>query len=78
LRGERLGDPQRALFHYFVDLATVRVENKPEHDCPALVVQYTKNDKFDPIIPSGWKPVWEGHRRGDDTERFVLFNRMSP
>ena len=25
--------------------------------------------------PAGWTPVWEGHRRGDDTERFVLYRR---
>jgi hypothetical protein len=26
-------------------------------------------------IPEGWTTVWSGNRRGDDTERFVLYRR---
>ena len=29
----------------------------------------------DPEPPEGWTPIWSGARRGDDTERFVLYKR---
>ena len=71
-----LGEPQRALFHYFANLITVRVETTPLHNCTALLVQYSRNDD-DPVVPPGWTPAWEGRRRGDDTERFVLFRKAA-
>jgi len=30
---------------------------------------------LNPVFPVGWQIAWEGHRPGDDTERFVLFRR---
>jgi len=71
-----LGEAQRALFYYFANLATVREEKSPSAQCPALLVQYGRNDE-EVNIPEGWKAVWSGHRRGDDTERYVLYARPS-
>ena len=71
-----LGEPQRALFQYFAGLVTVREESSPKHDCDALLVQYGRIDGT-PAAPDGWTLVWEGHRRGDDTERFVLYARSA-
>ena len=70
-----LGEPQRALFHYFAGLETTREEIKPDHDCPLLLVQYGR----EPVAPAldGWQVVWDGHRRGDATELFVLYRRTS-
>jgi 4-amino-4-deoxy-L-arabinose transferase-like glycosyltransferase len=72
-----LGDAQRALFHYFAQLVTVREEHGPAGRCPALLVQYGRHDAG-ARTPDGWEPVWEGHRRGDDTERYVLYIRKAP
>ena len=72
-----LGEAQRALFHYFANLVTVREEKTPMHRCTALLVQYGRHD-VDAGIPDEWKAVWEGHRRGDDTERYVLYLRTTP
>jgi len=69
-----LGEAQRALFHYFAQLVTVREEKSPVDRCNALLVQYGRYDAGVGAL-RGWEPVWEGHRRGDDTERYVLYVR---
>ncbi len=69
-----LGEPQRAVFHYFAGIKTVREEITPRHDCPTLLVQYGRLDGTPPA-PTGWTALWGGGRRGDDTERFVLYAR---
>ncbi len=72
-----LGESQRALFQYFAGLVTVREEVTPRHDCPALLVQYGRIDGAPPVL-EGWSVAWQGQRRGDDTERFVLYTRSAP
>ena len=68
-----LGEPQRALFHYFANVTTVRAETNPgAEDCPALLVQYGRQGGAPPALP-GWRVEWEGRRRGDDTERYVIY-----
>ncbi len=67
-----LGDPQRALLNYFNGLNTLREGTPGADKCSALLVQYSHQTP-DPI--KGWHSVWEGARRGDDTERFVLYMR---
>jgi 4-amino-4-deoxy-L-arabinose transferase-like glycosyltransferase len=69
-----LGEPQRALFRYFAKLVTVREESSPRHDCVALLVQYGRIQNVPPP-PDDWTVEWEGRRRGDDTERFVLYRK---
>ncbi len=70
-----LTEPQRALFYYFSGLSTTREEVQPNHECAALLVQYSRQLTQAPP-PAGWKPVWDGHRRGDDTERYILYMRQ--
>jgi 4-amino-4-deoxy-L-arabinose transferase-like glycosyltransferase len=68
-----LGEPQRALFHYFASVTTVRAEtNARAEDCPTLLVQYGRQEGAPPALP-GWRVEWEGRRRGDDTERYVIY-----
>jgi 4-amino-4-deoxy-L-arabinose transferase-like glycosyltransferase len=67
-----LGDPQRALLYYFAGLATVREETHDKADCRALLVQYGASTGAAPAL-DGWRIAWEGRRRGDATERFVLY-----
>lgn len=69
-----LGEPQRALFEYFIGLTTVRDEIEPGNRCKALLVQLGRAEADTPP-DSAWEKVWEGHRRGDDTERFLLYRR---
>ena len=72
-----LGEPQRALFDYFAGLRTEREEAGRGAACPLLLVQLGRHD-LDAPPPAGWTPVWEGRRRGDDTEKFVLPRRSAP
>jgi 4-amino-4-deoxy-L-arabinose transferase-like glycosyltransferase len=67
-----LGEPQRALLDYFTGVHTVREEVDATHDCPAIVVQYGRLD-VPPVPPAGYTARWSGARKGDDTERFVLY-----
>ncbi len=69
-----LSEPQRALFYYFSGVSTLREEVHPDHECAALLVQYSRQLTQAPP-PPGWTPVWDGHRRGDDTERYILYMR---
>jgi 4-amino-4-deoxy-L-arabinose transferase-like glycosyltransferase len=69
-----LGESQRALWFYYTGLITVREEVVPQHDCQELLVQYGRSDGAPPDI-AGWFVTWDGRRRGDDTERYVLYRR---
>jgi len=53
---------------------TVREETTPTHGCATVLVQYGRVESA-PAAPDGWRMAWEGQRRGDDTERFVLYTR---
>jgi 4-amino-4-deoxy-L-arabinose transferase-like glycosyltransferase len=70
-----LGEPQRALLEYFAGIVTVREESQPVHGCGALLLEVGREESDVPP-DSAWERLWEGHRRGDDTERFVLFGRV--
>jgi 4-amino-4-deoxy-L-arabinose transferase-like glycosyltransferase len=72
--GRDLGEPQRALLEYFANIVTVRDDLPWANRCQALLLQVGGNEPADPP-DSAWEKVWEGRRRGDDTERFVLFRR---
>ncbi|MCU0870279.1 MAG: hypothetical protein MUF30_11915 [Burkholderiales bacterium] len=69
-----LGDSERALFDYFADLRTHRVEHGARvGDCPWLLVQGTVRSGFE---GPPWLLVWEGARAGDKRERFRLYRRQ--
>jgi len=74
LAGRNLGEPQRALLEYFAGVITIRDELPDANRCLALLVQLGHDDP-DEAPDSAWEKIWEGRRRGDDTERFVLFRR---
>ena len=70
-----LGEPQRALFDYFADVVTVREETYPDAHAATRCCCRSVATTRDMPPDSAGRSVWEGHRRGDDTERFVLFTR---
>jgi 4-amino-4-deoxy-L-arabinose transferase-like glycosyltransferase len=72
--GRNIGEPQRALLEYFANIVTTRDDLPQASRCDALLMQVGGNDSAEPP-DSAWEKVWEGRRRGDDTERFVLFRR---
>jgi len=69
-----LGEAQRAIFDYRVEIVTRRAEVQGDTGCPLLLVQATQGDSDD--IGPGWKFLWEG-RRPRDRERYRLYQRVS-
>ena len=67
-----LTEPQRALFHYFAGMLTLREDSAPARDCALLLVH--SSEKTQPLA-DGWKLAWRGTRPGDDKEWFWLFSR---
>jgi len=74
--GRNVGEPQRALLDYFGGIVTVRYDEAAAARCPLLLVQFGQDDAEVPP-DSAWEKIWEGRRRGDDTEHFVLYRRNS-
>lgn len=68
-----LGEAQRAIFDYRVEIVTRRAEVRGETGCPLLLVQAHQGDSDD--IGPGWKFLWEG-RRPRDHERYRLYQRI--
>jgi 4-amino-4-deoxy-L-arabinose transferase-like glycosyltransferase len=67
-----LGEPQRAMLHYFADILTYREEAADRRrDCDLLLVQGTPHDGKAP--PGNWTKIWEGNRPGDKVERYRLY-----
>jgi hypothetical protein len=74
LASRDLGEPQRALLHYFAGIRSQRVEVvSGSNDCDLLLTQGTAAD--DRAVPNEWTKLWEGHRFGDRDERFRLYRR---
>jgi len=69
-----LGDAQRALLDYFVNLRTLRLDAPQASRCKALLVQAGAR-RADPAALSGWRETWRGSRPGDRNEAFVLYVR---
>ena len=68
-----LGEAQRAIFDYRVDLITRRAEIRGDTGCPLLLVQAREGEPDD--IGYGWKFLWEG-KRPRDRERYRLYQRI--
>jgi 4-amino-4-deoxy-L-arabinose transferase-like glycosyltransferase len=68
-----VGDAQRALLDYFVNLSTIREDNPASSRCRALLVQATLGR---PVAAGPeWTEAWRGSRPGDRNELFVLYKR---
>lgn len=71
-----LGEPQRAMLHYFVDVITYREESaERRRDCDLMLVQGTPQEERAPT--GNWIRIWEGSRPGDKSERYRLYRRVS-
>jgi hypothetical protein len=68
-----VGDAQRALLDYFINLQTVRDDSTMASQCGLLLAQGTPLRVPDP--GTQWTEIWRGSRPGDRTELFVLYQR---
>jgi 4-amino-4-deoxy-L-arabinose transferase-like glycosyltransferase len=71
IAGVRIGDSQRAMLQYFGNITPRR---RTTGVCDLLLVQGNRIAK--PIEDEiGWEKIWEGSRKGDQNERFRLYQR---
>ncbi|MDD5404368.1 MAG: glycosyltransferase family 39 protein [Sulfuricella sp.] len=72
LASRNLGEPQRAMLHYFTGIISEREESYQPH-CSLLLAQGSPQS----IKPPGpnWRILWEGQRLGDNSEWFALFQK---
>ncbi|MBF0161444.1 MAG: glycosyltransferase family 39 protein [Magnetococcales bacterium] len=67
-----LGEPQRAMLHYYGQIFTQRVENRQaKPGCPLLLIQSPTATPHDP--PSRETLLWSGGRPGDEKEWYFLY-----
>jgi len=68
-----LTEPQRAMFHYFAGVVSLREGSAAARGCAVLLVHTATN--AEPPHDAEWQLVWRGTRPGDDKEWFWLFSR---
>ena len=74
MASQRLGEPQRAMLHYFGHIITHRLETGfPENHCDLLLV--SMDPKHKPSPPADYQRLWEGGRPGDKKEWYILYQR---
>ena len=74
IAGRGLGSTQRAAFHYFAGIQTVREGSRAAAQCRLFLAQGTLQKEALPA-GTGWRKIWEGHRPSDRSERFRLYAR---
>jgi hypothetical protein len=70
---QNIGDAQRALLDYFVNLQTVREDSPAAALCNALLVQ--ASPLRIPTVGPQWLEIWRGSRPGDRNELFIVYER---
>jgi 4-amino-4-deoxy-L-arabinose transferase-like glycosyltransferase len=74
IASQNLGEPQRAMLHYFANIITYRLDNPGrQRDCDLALVQGVASEEYVPLGP--WRKIWEGTRPGDRLERYRLYQR---
>ena len=74
IANQYLGEPQRAMLHYFAGIITYRLDNPGrQHECDLVLVQGVASEESVP--PGPWQKIWEGARPGDNLERYRLYRR---
>jgi 4-amino-4-deoxy-L-arabinose transferase-like glycosyltransferase len=74
IAGRGLGSTQRAAFHYFAGIQTLREGSRAAAQCRLFLVQGTAQKEALPP-GAGWRKIWEGGRPSDRNERFRLYAR---
>jgi len=75
IASRNLGEPQRAMLHYFANIITWRFDapERKRDDCDLTIVQGVAGEEHVPLGP--WQKIWEGTRPGDKVERYRLYQR---
>ena len=78
MASHNLGEPQRAMLHYFGGILTYRDDQaRPNtRSCDLMVVQGFASQMYQP--DNRWERIWEGSRPGDRKELYRLYRRSDP
>lgn len=73
MNSKGLGDSQRALLDYYLNIKPLAVDNTQRLDCDLYLIQ---EDRGHPTPAPGtqWEQLWEGKRASDRHEMFRLFH----
>jgi 4-amino-4-deoxy-L-arabinose transferase-like glycosyltransferase len=69
-----LGESQRGMLDYVLNIKTQRLELTGTTYCRGLLVDTSIRD-VPPHLPASWQLVWRGQRASDDHELFLLYVR---
>lgn len=75
MSSRNLGEPQRAMLHYFANIQTLREELSP-NDCRFLLAQNLDSQIFSNSYKE-WRILWQGSRPGDRHEQFLLLEKTN-
>ncbi|NBR29452.1 MAG: glycosyltransferase family 39 protein [Betaproteobacteria bacterium] len=76
IASQSLGEPQRAMLHYFANIITYRADEPArKRDCEITLAQGVASEEQVP--PGRWEKIWEGNRPGDKVERYRLYRRLA-
>ncbi|MES1998001.1 MAG: glycosyltransferase family 39 protein [Pseudomonadota bacterium] len=74
IASQEVSEAVRAMLDYYIDVRTVPSGEKNAGRCRTLLIQGDENRS--PNLPQGqWHEIWQGHRPGNRSERFYLFQR---
>jgi 4-amino-4-deoxy-L-arabinose transferase-like glycosyltransferase len=68
-----LGEPQRGLLEYYLNLHTERLEINRGKNCPLILIQDNPRHRIYPAIKGTL--LWSGSRPGDHNERLYLYSK---
>ena len=71
-----LGESERGMLEYIVEVDQERIELSPNKDCPNLLLQ-SRGEVPALADAENWKLVWQGARPAEVRERFWLFQRIA-
>ncbi len=75
IASQTLGEPQRAMLHYYANIITWRLDQPSrQRDCTLTLAQGVASEEQVP--PGRWEKIWEGTRPGDKVERYRLYRRV--
>lgn len=75
MASRNLGEPQRAMLHYFANIQTLREELSP-NDCQLLITQNLDSLTTEEVNKNR-RILWQGSRRGDRSELFILLEKTN-
>ncbi len=74
MASKNLGEPQRAMLHYFAGIVTWRMDAPGRsRDCELVIVQGVASEEYIPLGP--WQKIFEGTRPADKVERYRVYQR---